>query len=40
MPQVYQFLDVASALRSVSSLTYEEDRVWITHSETHFEDLK
>jgi hypothetical protein len=40
VPQVYQFLDVASALQSVSSMTYEEDGVWITHSETHIQDLK
>ena len=40
VPQVYQFLDVASALRSATSITYEEDGVWVTHSETHIEDLK
>jgi hypothetical protein len=40
VPQVYQFLDVASALRSFSSVTYEEDGIWVTHSETHFKDLK
>ncbi len=40
MPQFYQFLDVVSALRSATSITYEEEGVWVTHSETHIEDLK
>jgi hypothetical protein len=40
MPQVYQFLDVISAMKSATSITYEEDGVWVTHSETHIEDLK
>jgi hypothetical protein len=40
MPQVYQFLDVASALKSISAVAYEEDGQWVTHSEMHFEDLK
>jgi hypothetical protein len=40
VPQIHQFLDVASALKSVSAVTYEEDGGWVTHSETHFEDLK
>jgi hypothetical protein len=40
VPQVYQFLDVAVAFRSATSVVYEEDGVWITHSETHIEDLK
>jgi hypothetical protein len=40
MPQVYQFLDAASALKSVSAVAYEEDGQWVTHSEMHFEDLK
>jgi hypothetical protein len=40
VPQVQQFLDVASALRSISSVTYQEDDLWVTHSEMHFEDLK
>lgn len=40
VPQIHQFLDVATALRSASAVTYEEDGVWVTHSETHFEDLK
>jgi hypothetical protein len=39
-PQIYQFLDVATVFRSATSVTYEEDGVWITHSETHLEDLK
>ncbi len=40
MPQFYQFLDAASALRSVTSITYEEDGVWVTHSETYIKDLE
>jgi hypothetical protein len=40
VPQLQQFLDVATALRSATSITYEEDGVWVTHSETHIEDLK
>jgi hypothetical protein len=40
MPQIQQFLEVSTAMKSFSSVTYEEDGLWITHSETHFEDLK
>ncbi len=40
VPQIEQFLNVATALRSASSVTYEEEGLWVTHSETHFEDLK
>jgi hypothetical protein len=40
MPQVYQLFDVLSAFRSVTMITYEEDGVWVTHSETHIEDLE
>jgi hypothetical protein len=40
VPQVHQFLEFASALRSVTSIAYQEDGVWVTHSETHFQDLK
>ncbi len=40
VPQVHQFLDVATTLRSASSVTYQEDGLWVTHSETHFQDLK
>lgn len=40
VPQFQQVLDVATALRSATSITYEEDGVWVTHSETHIEDLK
>jgi hypothetical protein len=39
LPQIQQFLQVSTALQSVSSVTYEEDGVWITHSETRLEDL-
>ena len=40
VPQVYQLLDVASVMKSATSITYEEDGVWVTHSETHIEDLE
>jgi hypothetical protein len=40
VPQFQQFLDVATALRSATSISYEEDGMWVTHSETHIEDLK
>jgi hypothetical protein len=40
MPQVYQLLDVASVMKSATSITYEDDGVWVTHSETHIEDLE
>jgi hypothetical protein len=40
VPQVHQFLDFASAMRGVTSISYEENGVWVTHSETHLQDLK
>jgi hypothetical protein len=40
LPQIKQFLDFTTALRSASSVTYEEDGVWVTHSETHIQDLE
>jgi len=40
VPQFEQLLDVAMALRSATSITYEEDGIWVSHSETHIEDLK
>ena len=40
IPQVQQFLEVSTALQSFSSVTYEEDGLWVTHSEVHLEDLK
>jgi hypothetical protein len=40
VPQVHQFLEFASALRSATAISYEEEGVWVTHSETHFQDLK
>jgi hypothetical protein len=40
MPQVYQFMDVAAVFQSVTSITYQEDGVWVTHSETHIKDLE
>jgi len=39
-PQIHQFLDLASVLRSATSITYEDNGVWVTHSETHIQDLK
>ena len=40
IPQVQQFLQVSTALQSFSSVTYEEDGLWVTHSEVHLEDLE
>jgi hypothetical protein len=40
VPQVHQFLEFASALRSATAISYEDEGVWVTHSETHFQDLK
>ena len=40
LPQIDQFLDVAAAMRSFSSIIYHEDGAWVTHSEMHFQDLK
>jgi hypothetical protein len=40
VPQLHQFLDIASAVRSATSVTYEENGMWVTHSETHIEDLR
>ncbi len=40
VPQIYQFLDVTKVFKSATSITYQEDDVWVTHSETHIEDLK
>jgi hypothetical protein len=39
IPQVHQFLDVASAIKSASAVTYEKDGVWVTHSATHIVDV-
>jgi len=40
VPQIHQLLDVATALRNVTSVTYEEGGVWVTHTETYIRDLK
>jgi hypothetical protein len=40
VPQVQQFLEVMTTLRSFSAMSYEDGGLWITHSETHFQDLK
>ncbi len=40
LPQVHQLLDVLAAVKSLTSVTYREDDVWVTHSEVHFVDLK
>lgn len=40
LPQIDQFLDVAAALRTASSITYHEDGAWVTHGEVHLQDLK
>ncbi len=40
VPQVQQFLEVLTAFRSFSAISYEENGVWVMHSETHIQDLK
>lgn len=40
IPQVHQLLDVFTAMKSTTSISYEEDGMWVTHSETHIQDLK
>jgi hypothetical protein len=40
IPQVHQLLDVFSTIKSATSVCYEEDGMWVTHSETHIQDLK
>jgi hypothetical protein len=40
LPQVQQFLEVFTVIKSISFVTYEDDGVWVTHSETHLEDLE
>ncbi len=40
VPQVHQFLQFASALKSATAITYQDEDVWVTHSETHLQDLK
>jgi hypothetical protein len=40
VPQVNQVLDFISTMRSATIITYEEDGAWVSHSETHIEDLK
>jgi hypothetical protein len=39
LPQIHQFLDVASAMRTFSGVVYREDDAWVTHSEAHFKDI-
>ena len=39
-PQLDQILELTRALRSFTSVTYYEDGVWVTRSETHIEDLE
>jgi hypothetical protein len=40
LPQVNQLLDVLTAFRSYTSVTYREDGAWVTHVETHLKDLE
>jgi hypothetical protein len=40
LPQIHQFLDVAAAMRSISSVTYHDDGLWVTHAELHLQDLE
>ncbi|MBC8352010.1 MAG: hypothetical protein H8E66_08465 [Planctomycetes bacterium] len=37
--QVHTGLEVASCLRDISAVTFQEDGAWVTHFELHFEDL-
>ncbi|MCC7474306.1 MAG: hypothetical protein IT425_02830 [Pirellulales bacterium] len=39
VPQVEQLLEVFETLRSTTAIVYEEDGLWITHSETHIRDV-
>jgi hypothetical protein len=40
MTEVHTVLEVFQVLRTVSSATYVEDKATITHTETHYQDLK
>jgi hypothetical protein len=40
VPQVHQFLDVLTAVRGFSAIAYEDEGLWVMHSETHIQDLK
>ncbi len=40
LPQIHQLLQVAAALRSYTSITYQEDDAWVTHVEMHLKDLE
>lgn len=40
LPQIHQSLDVLSALRSYTSITYHEEDAWVTHAETRIKDLE
>ena len=40
MTEVHTVLEVLQVLRTVSSATYVEDKATITHTETHYQDLK
>ena len=37
--QVRTGLEIAKCFRTLSTVTYQEDGAWVTHYETHFEDL-
>ena len=39
LEQIHTGLEIAKCLREISTVTYQEDGVWVTHVETHFEDL-
>jgi hypothetical protein len=40
LSEVHSVLEVLQVLRTVSSATYVEDKATVTHSETHYQDLK
>ncbi len=39
LDQVHTGLEIAKCLHDVSTITYQEDGVWVTHFELHLEDL-
>lgn len=40
LTELHGFLDVLKVFRTVSSATYAEGKAMVTHTETHFQDLK
>lgn len=40
LPQVHQIMNVLSAVQNYTSITFQEDDVWVTHSELYLKDLE